>query len=106
MIINSKAFLSNFFLIFHYVNRFKDGSGDPAGFKDMLHRHNLPVGTFVRYVGNRMHVLFHLAGILVLHCNKVKDFLDTRCTAGKWIQTFSKFTFFNNRQNGKFDIGK
>ena len=66
--------------IFHY--RFKDGSGYPAGFKDMLQHHNLLVRTCVGYVGNRMHVLFHLAGILVLHCSKVKVFLETRCIAG------------------------
>ncbi|GFR83258.1 hypothetical protein ElyMa_005971400 [Elysia marginata] len=69
------------------VLRFKDGSGDPAGFKDMLRRHNLPMGTFVRYVGNRMHVLFHLAGVIVLHYNKVMDFLQTRCTSGGLLRS-------------------
>ncbi|RUS79206.1 hypothetical protein EGW08_013035 [Elysia chlorotica] len=71
--------------------RFKDGSGDPSGFKDMLRRHNIPVGTFVRYVGNRMHVLFHLAGVIVLHRGKVKEFLETRCTADYRIDMSAAF---------------
>ena len=71
---------------FNFFPSFKDGSGDPCGFKNMLRNDNLPMGTFVRYVGNRIHVLFHLAGILVLHHSRVKKFLETECTAGMdWL---------------------
>ncbi|GFR89280.1 hypothetical protein ElyMa_006120400 [Elysia marginata] len=69
------------------VLRFKDGKGDPCGFKNMLRSHNLPVGTFVRYVGNRIHVMFHLAGILILHWDKLKIFLETECTAGSLLKS-------------------
>lgn len=37
-------------------------SGDPGGFRAFLKLKNLPPGIITRYVGNRMHVLFHLAG--------------------------------------------
>lgn len=75
----------------HYF-RFKDGTGDPIGFKNMLRLHNLPVGTFVRYVGNRMHVVFHLAGILVLHWSKLKDFILMQCTAGEYCLLWFDFS--------------
>ncbi|GFS23582.1 hypothetical protein ElyMa_003393100 [Elysia marginata] len=47
--------------------RFKQGTGDPGGFKTHFKELGVPIGTFVRYVGNRMHILFHLGGIYFLH---------------------------------------
>ena len=42
--------------------RFKDGKGDPRGFKAFLDQEGLPRGILPRYIGNRLHVLFHIAG--------------------------------------------
>ncbi|GFR93746.1 hypothetical protein ElyMa_004385600 [Elysia marginata] len=65
------------------VLRFKDGVGDPLGFKNFLRQNDLPLGTFVRYVGNRLHILFHLAGVLVTHREKLLAFTKEECTGGK-----------------------
>ena len=43
---------------------FKQGKGDPGGFKQFLRQENIKPGIIVRYVGNRFHVVFHLAGVL------------------------------------------
>lgn len=47
--------------------RYKDGKGDPKGFKSFLREHNLPMGIIPRYRGNRFHVIFHICGKLVEH---------------------------------------
>lgn len=44
--------------------RYKDGKGDPKGFKVFLSDNNLPKGIIPRYRGNRLHVLFHICGKL------------------------------------------
>ena len=41
--------------------RFKQGKGDPAGFKEFMRQENIRPGMIVHYVGNRFHVMFHLA---------------------------------------------
>ena len=41
---------------------FKQGTGDPSGFKHVLYYENTKPGTVIRYVGNRFNVLFYLAG--------------------------------------------
>ncbi len=43
--------------------RYKEGKGDPVGFKQFLWQENIKPGTIVHYVGNRLHVLFFLAGV-------------------------------------------
>ena len=42
--------------------RYKDGKGDPRGFKSFLDSEDLPRGFIPRYRGNRLHVLFHICG--------------------------------------------
>ncbi|GFR77463.1 hypothetical protein ElyMa_005825800 [Elysia marginata] len=64
------------------VLRFKDGTGDPCGFKNFLQHYELSMGTFVRYVGNRLHVMFHSAGILYTHHAKLISFTENECTGG------------------------
>ncbi|GFO36330.1 hypothetical protein PoB_006283500 [Plakobranchus ocellatus] len=66
--------------------RHKAGSGDPEGFKDFLRTHDLPLSTFPRYVGNRLHILLHSAGILFLHKEKMLTFLSEKSTAGQLRQ--------------------
>ena len=39
-------------------------SGDPAGLTAFLEKENLKPGILPRYVGNRLHILFHLAGVI------------------------------------------
>ena len=42
--------------------RFKDGKGDPRGFKAFLESEHLPRGFIPRYRGNRLHILFSICG--------------------------------------------
>ena len=41
--------------------RYKNGKGDSKGFKQFMKMQNIKSKMIVLYVGNRMHVLFHLA---------------------------------------------
>ena len=43
--------------------RYKMGVGDPAGLKQFLKKEGIHSGTIRRYVGNRFHLIFHMAGI-------------------------------------------
>ena len=43
--------------------RFKQGKGDPAGFKEFMRQENIRPDMIVCYVGNRFHVMFHLAAV-------------------------------------------
>ena len=47
--------------------RYKDGKGDPKGFANALDSAGLPRGLLPRYRGNRLHVMFHIAGKLHEH---------------------------------------
>ena len=44
---------------------YKDGKGDPRGFISYLDKHNLPCCILPRYRGNRLHVLYHISGVLI-----------------------------------------
>ena len=50
--------------------RYKGGKGDPAGFKQFMRQENIKPGIIVQYVGNRFHVVFHLAGVFFITCEK------------------------------------
>nr|XP_047129504.1 uncharacterized protein LOC124809447 [Hydra vulgaris] len=50
--------------------------GDPAAFKSYLKKNNVAPGLFLRYVGSRFHVLFHMAGIVVTYERLLKTFLE------------------------------
>ena len=41
--------------------RYKQGKGDPAGFKHLLHQECIKLSIIPRFVGNRFHIVFHLA---------------------------------------------
>ena len=58
---------------------FKQGKGDPGGFKQFFRQENIKPGIIVRYVGNRFHVVFHLAGVLYYLREKILIYLDTSC---------------------------
>ena len=59
--------------------RFKQGKGDPAGFKEFMCQENIRPGMIVRYVGNRFHVMFHLAAVFFHLKEKLLKFLDNTC---------------------------
>ena len=59
--------------------RYKQGKGDPAGFKMFMRQENIKPSMIVRYVGNRFHVLFHLAGVLYLLRDKLMMYLENVC---------------------------
>ena len=67
--------------LIHTVSKmqYKDGKGDPAGFKTFLKKEGIPVGTILRYVGKILHVLFHMAEILYSFQDKLKEYLKHFC---------------------------
>ena len=62
-----------FSIVFH---RRKDGTGDAFGFKKMLRENGLPLDLIPRYVGNRFHIDFHLAGIVFRHRAMLEKFCE------------------------------
>ena len=62
--------------------RYKDGKGDPRGFVTFLDRCNLPRGILPRYRGNRLHILFHNAGVLIEHQDTFAKLLKVGTTLG------------------------
>ena len=58
---------------------FKKDKGDPGGYKQFLRQENIKPGIIVRYVGNRFHVVLHLAGVLYYLREKLLIYLDTSC---------------------------
>ena len=57
--------------------RYKDGKGDPRGFKIFLENENLKLGIVPRYRGNRLHVLFHIGGVYIQHYDLFLKYLKT-----------------------------
>ena len=53
--------------------RYKN-TGDPS----FLRVNNVPAGMFVRYVGNRPHVMFHMGDVIVHHLKALLDYLKGR----------------------------
>ncbi|XP_029113602.1 uncharacterized protein LOC114912179 [Scleropages formosus] len=60
--------------------RYKDGKGDPRGFATFLDQKKLPRGILPRYRGNRFHVLFHSAGVLIEHYEVFSELLKDGTT--------------------------
>ncbi|XP_074657147.1 uncharacterized protein LOC141910312 [Tubulanus polymorphus] len=59
--------------------RYKQGKGDPGGFKLFLSQNGLSTGALPRYVGNRFHVIFHLAAVVFSLRDLLVTYLETRC---------------------------
>ena len=55
----------------------KDSKVDPQGFKMFLKSKSLPLGLFPRFRGNRLHILFHTAGIIIQHYSLLQEYLST-----------------------------
>ena len=62
--------------------RYKDGKGDPKGFVVFLESENLPRGVLPWYRGNRLHIVFHICGILMQHYNKFLSFFQSGTSCG------------------------
>ena len=67
--------------------RFKDSKGDPHGFRVFLSDCNLPQSLIIRYRGNRLHILFKLAAIYIVHYKQIKLYLTTRCLHTSSLKT-------------------
>ena len=67
------------FIIAKNEMRLKQGKGDPSGVKKCLRQHNIKPNIIIRYVGNRFHVMFHLAGVLYYLREKLLIYLDKSC---------------------------
>ena len=59
--------------------RYKAGTGDPGGFKYFMRKENLPLKTVPRYAGNRLHVMFELAGVFFVYRHKFHQYLVNYC---------------------------
>ena len=62
--------------------RYKDGKGDTRGFVAYLDRKKLPRGILPRYRGNRLHILFHNAAVLIEHHEAFSELLKDGTTLG------------------------
>ena len=62
--------------------RFKDGKGDPIGFKSFLSEQLLGKGFIPRYRGNRLHVIFHICGKYFAHHDAFLTYLSSGLTLG------------------------
>ena len=67
--------------------RFKDGKGDPHGFRAFLRDYKLPQSLVIRYRGNRLHVVFKLAATYICHYEDVMTYLKTRCLHNSELKT-------------------
>ena len=70
--------------------RYKDGKGDPQGFTTFMDINGLPQNILPRYRGNRLHVLFHNAGILIQHHNLFTELLTTATSLDRLRSSLSK----------------
>ena len=62
--------------------RFKDGKGDPRGFKAFLEEKNLPKMLLPRYRGNRLHIIFKISGLLIEHHDVLREFFESGTSCG------------------------
>ena len=67
--------------------RYKNGRGDPKGFKSFLMQNKIAAKMIPRYVGNRMHILFHLAGTFYSLREKLLTYLTDYCNCNSGLKT-------------------
>ena len=60
---------------------------DPSGFKQFMHQENIKSALFVRYVGNRCYVFFHLAGAMFTLKEKLMHCLEKLCRNATSLRT-------------------
>ena len=54
-------------------------SGSPSSLKRYFQMHQIALSSIIRYVGNRFHVLFHMAGTVCHLLEHLKNYLKQRC---------------------------
>jgi len=69
--------------------RFKQGKGDPSGLKLFMKQEKIGSGQIIRYVGNRLHVIFHLAGVFFLR-KQLVHYLTKLCNNTTSLRTALK----------------
>ena len=69
-------------------------SGHPESFKAFLRDRNIPQSKFPRYVGNRLHIKFHLAGVFFEFSDVLLDFLKNYC---RWFFVFFSLHILNQQ---------
>ena len=69
--------------VFSNLFRFKDGKGDPLGFKIFLKSKKIDRSLIPRYIGNRLHVIFHLGGSIYFLKDHLLTYLKTQCNQQK-----------------------
>ena len=67
--------------------RFKNGKGDPHGFKLHLKSQKIPCKMIPRYVGNRLHILFELAGVYFCFRETLLNYLCHFCPVTNGLRT-------------------
>ena len=63
--------------------RYSDGKGDPSGMIAFFRTNKLDSKLIMRYVGNRFHVLFELAGNIYFLREHLKRYLNDVCSKGE-----------------------
>ena len=61
--------------------RYKDGKGDPKAFTAALKNKKLNLSLIPRYRGNRLHILFKICEILIIHKLDIIDILENSLSA-------------------------
>ena len=77
------CFASNIVLAMNKL-RYKDGKGDPVGFKTFLCSQQLRKGFIHRYRGNRLHIIFHICAKYFAHHSAFKELPECRINTW-WI---------------------
>ena len=67
--------------------RYKQGTGDPKAFKAFFKSRDLPLKDIKRYVGNRFHITFHLAGVFLRLKDELVVYLTRYSTVRGGLQT-------------------
>ena len=62
--------------------RYKNSKGDPRGFVAFLDDKGIPRGVLPRYRGNRLHILFHIAGKLIEYYDDFVTLLSSGTSCG------------------------
>ena len=58
-----------------YFHRIK-AKGDPSGFNLFMKNKGIKPKVFLRYVGNRFHVIFHMAGVVLKYQAELREYLQ------------------------------
>lgn len=66
---------------------YKYGTGDPKGLKHFMKTNDIKGSMMTRYVGNRMHVLFHLGGTFYFLREKLLSYLQKSCNCQTGFRT-------------------